>query len=242
MTKLLTLKGAGGCGKTRLAVEVARDLVGAYPEGVWLVDLAPLSEAELVPQAVAQALGVREQPGRPLLETLEDTLRSRKLLLVVDNCEHLVEAVIGLGGRPPRLLPGFAGSRDQPGDAERRGRGELGGALPYGARSPGQEEAYTPQELEAYESVRLFVQRARQRDPSFELTLSNGQAVAQVCRRLEGIPLAIELAAGRMGVLSAEQLASRLEDFLKLLTGGPDGRPPPPDLAGHAGVEPRAAW
>jgi predicted ATPase len=96
MTRLLALMGAGGCGKTRLAVEVAKDLVGAYPDGVWLVDLAPLSETELVPQAVAQVLGVREQPGRPLLESLKDTLRTKKILLVVDNCEHLLEAVVGV--------------------------------------------------------------------------------------------------------------------------------------------------
>jgi len=96
MTRLLTLTGAGGCGKTRLAVEVARDLIGSYPEGAWIVDLAPLSEAELVPQAVAQALEVREQPGQPLVETLKNALRPRKMLLVVDNCEHLVEAVVGL--------------------------------------------------------------------------------------------------------------------------------------------------
>ena len=144
MTRLLTLTGAGGCGKTRLALEVARDLVGAYPEGVWLVDLAPLSEADLVPQAVAQALGVREQPGRPLLETLEDALRSSKMLLVVDNCEHLVEAVVGFGGHPPRFLPGLAGACDQPGAAQRRGRGDLGGALPYGARFPPGRSVHAP--------------------------------------------------------------------------------------------------
>jgi hypothetical protein len=96
MTRLLTLTGAGGCGTTRLALEVARDLVGAYPDGVWLVDLAPLSEAEMVPQAVAQTLGMHEQTDRALLETLKDTLRSRKMLVVVDNCEQLVEAVVGL--------------------------------------------------------------------------------------------------------------------------------------------------
>src|SRR5215218_5792640 len=219
MTKLLTLTGAGGCGKTRLALKVASDLVEAYPDGAWLVDLAPLAEAELVPQAVAQALGVREQPGQALLETLEDSLRSSKLLLVMDNCEHLVEAVATL---VDALLDSCSGLRVLATSRETlNAAGEASGVVPS-LTLPGsrQEQAYTLQELENYESVRLFVDRARQRDPSFELISSNGQAVAQVCRRLEGIPLAIELAAGRMEVLSAEQLAMRLEDYLKLLTGG----------------------
>jgi predicted ATPase/DNA-binding SARP family transcriptional activator/DNA-binding CsgD family transcriptional regulator len=223
MTRLLTLTGAGGCGKTRLAVEVARDLVGAYPDGVWFVDLAPLSEAEMVEQAVAQALGVREQPGRALLETLEDTLHSRKMLLVVDNCEHLVEDVVGVVDTLLDSCPGLrvlATSRET-----LNATGEVNWVVPSLMVPYSRQEAYTPQELEAYESVRLFVERAHQRKPSFELTSPNGQAVAQVCRQLDGIPLAIELAAGRMGVLSAEQLASRLEDFLKLLTGGPTADP-----------------
>src|SRR5215211_3552139 len=218
MTRLLTLTGAGGCGKTRLALEVARDLVGAYPDGVWLVDLAPLTEAELVPQAVAQALEVREQPGRPLVQTLKDTLRSRKMLLVVDNCEHLVEAVVGLVDSLLDSCPGLrvlATSRETLNAA-----GEVTWVVPSLTVPYSRQEAYTPQELESYESVRLFVDRAHQRKPSFELTLRNGQAVAQVCQRLEGVPLAIELAAGRVGVLSAKQLALRLEDSLKLLTGG----------------------
>jgi predicted ATPase/DNA-binding SARP family transcriptional activator/DNA-binding CsgD family transcriptional regulator len=218
MTRLLTLTGAGGCGKTRLALKVARDLVGAYPGGAWLVDLAPLSEAELVPQAVAQALGVYEQPGRALVETLGDALRSRNSLLVVDNCEHLVEAVVDLVDALLDSCPGLrilATSREPLNSA-----GEVTWVVPSLTVPDSRQQAYTPQELEAYESVRLFEERARQRDPSFELTLPNGQAVAQVCRRLEGIPLAIELAAGRMEMLSAEQLALRLEDYLKLLTGG----------------------
>jgi predicted ATPase/DNA-binding SARP family transcriptional activator/DNA-binding CsgD family transcriptional regulator len=218
MTKLLTLTGAGGCGKTRLALKVASDLAGAYPEGVWLVDLAPLSEAELVEQAVAQALGVREQPGRALLETLKDTLRTKMTLLVVDNCEHLMEAVVGLVDALLDSCPKLrvlATSRQM-----LNVPGEVNWTVPSLTVPGSRQEAYTPGELEAYESVRLFVDRANQRDPSFESTSSNVQAVAQVCRRLDGIPLAIELAAGRMGMLSAEQLASRLEDFLKLLTGG----------------------
>jgi DNA-binding SARP family transcriptional activator len=196
MTRLLTLTGAGGCGKTRLALEVARDLVGAYPDGVWLVSLAPLSEAELVPQVVAQALGMREQPNRPLLETLEDTLRSRKMLLVLDNCEHLLEAVVRLVDELLDCCPGLrvlATSREMLNAA-----GEVNWVVPSltvaDARGPS-----TPPELEAYASARLFVERARQRDPSFVLSVSNAQAVSQVCRHLDGIPLAIELAAARMG-------------------------------------------
>jgi predicted ATPase/DNA-binding SARP family transcriptional activator len=218
MTRLLTLTGAGGSGKTRLTLKVARDLVGAYPEGVWLVDLAPLSEAELVPQAVAQAVGVREQPGRALLETLKGTLRSRKILLVVDNCEHLVEAVVGLVDAlldcclHLRIL---ATSR-----VTLNAAGEVNWVVPSLSVTDSRQEAYTPQELEAYESVRLFVARARQRVPSFVLTLRNRQAVAQICRQLDGIPLAIELAAARIGALSAQELAERLDDSLKLLTGG----------------------
>jgi non-specific serine/threonine protein kinase len=182
------------------------------------VDLAPISEADLVPQAVAQALGVREEPGRPLIQTLKDTLRSRKLLLVVDNCEHLVEAVVGLVDSLLDSCPGLrvlATSRETLNTAD-----EVNWVVPSLTVPYSRQEAYTPQELESYESVRLFVERAHQRNPSFELTLRNWRAVAQVCRRLEGVPLAIELAAGRMGVLSAEQIASRLEDSLKLLTGG----------------------
>ena len=222
MTRLLTLTGAGGCGKTRLALEVVRDLVGAYPDGVWLVELAPLSDPTLVPQTVAQALRVREQPGRPLLETLKDTLRTKKMLLVVDNCEHLVEAVTRL---VDALLTSCPSLRILATSRERlNASGEVNRVVPsltvpaltaLADRGPS-----VPQELEAYESVRLFVERARQRDPSFELTLRNEQAVAQICQRLEGIPLAIELAAGRIGVLSAEQLSKRLDDYLKLLSRG----------------------
>jgi predicted ATPase/DNA-binding SARP family transcriptional activator/DNA-binding CsgD family transcriptional regulator len=218
MTRLLTLTGVGGSGKTRLAIEVAKDLVEAYPDGAWLVELASLSQGELVPQAVARALKAREQPGRPLLETLKDALRTKTMLLVMDNCEHLIQAVVRLLDALLDSCPGLrilATSRETLNAA-----GEVNWVVPSLTVPYSRQEAYTPQELEAYESVRLFVERAYQRKPSFQLTLRNGQAVSQVCRHLEGIPLAIELASGRIGVLSAEQLASRLVDSLKLLTGG----------------------
>jgi predicted ATPase/DNA-binding CsgD family transcriptional regulator len=199
-------------------LKVARDLVGAYPDGVWLVELAPLSDPTLIAQAVAKALEVREQPGRPLLETLKDTLRAKEMLLVVDNCEHLVEAVVALVdhllGSCPSLRV-LATSRET-----LNASGEVNWVVPSLTVPDSRQEAYTPQELGAYESVTLFVERARQRDPSFLLTLRNGQSVAQICQRLDGIPLAIELAAGRIGVLSAEQLALRLDDYLKLLSRG----------------------
>jgi predicted ATPase/DNA-binding SARP family transcriptional activator len=225
MTRLLTLTGAGSSGKTRLALEAARDLVSIYPEGVWLVELASLSEPELVQQAVAQALGVREQPNRPLLQTLKVALRAKKMLMIMDNCEHLQGAVVRLVDALLGSCPGLrvlATSRETLNTA-----GEVAWVVPsLTVPVSRQEEAYTPEELEAYESVRLFVERARQRDPYFALTPRNTPAVAQICRRLEGIPLAIELAAARMGVLSAEQLASRLEDSLKLLNrGGPTAEP-----------------
>ena len=217
MTRLLTLTGVGGSGKTRLAFEVASDLAVAYPDGAWLVELAALSEVELVPQAVAQALEVREQPGRPLTETLEDNLRARKMLLVIDNCEHLIEAVVCLVDALLDSCPGLrvlATSRETLGAA-----GEVAWVVPS-LTVPDPGHPSTAEKLEGYEAVRLFIERARQRDTSFVLTPRNGPAVAQVCRRLEGIPLAIELAAARIGVLSVERIAERLNDSLRLLTAG----------------------
>jgi len=217
MTRLLTLTGVGGSGKTRLALKVASDLAGAYPDGAWLVELAALSEGELVPQAAAKAVGVREQPGRSLTETLEDALRARKMLLVVDNCEHLIEAVVRLVDALLDSCPGLrvlATSRETLSAA-----GEVVWVVPS-LTVPDSRQAQAAGKLEGYESVRLFIERASQRDPSFVFTPRNGPAVAQVCRRLEGIPLAIELAAARIGVLSVERVADRLDDSLRLLTAG----------------------
>jgi DNA-binding SARP family transcriptional activator len=217
MTRLLTLTGTGGCGKTRLALEVARDLVGAYPGGVWLVELAPLSEDALVPQAVAGALGVREQPGRSPEDALADHLKSRDLLLILDNCEHFVDATARLTDALLRACPKLrvlATSREPLGVS-----GEMVWTVPP-LSLPDADAQPTAERLMQTEAVRLFVERARSRLPRFELNEENAAAVAAVCRKLDGIPLAIELAAARIGALAVEQVVQRLENSLGLLTGG----------------------
>jgi predicted ATPase/DNA-binding SARP family transcriptional activator/DNA-binding CsgD family transcriptional regulator len=217
MTRLLSLTGAGGSGKTRLALEVARDLVGAYSEGVWLVGLAGLTEGALIPQAVAAALGVPEQPGRPLTDTLVDGLRSKEMLLVLDNCEHLIDAAARLLDELldscPRLRV-LATSREPLGVA-----GEVRWPI-HTLSVPDPQHSSTVGELEGYESARLFVERASDKRPDFALTPDNAEGVAQICRRLDGIPLAMELAAARVGMLSVEQICQRLNESLKLLVGG----------------------
>ena len=216
MTRLLTLTGAGGCGKTRLALAVARDLVGAYPDGAWLVELAPLSEGTLVPQATAKALGVREQPGRPLEATLADHLGDKEMLLMLDKCEHLVDAATRLAddmlSRCPRLRV-LATSREA-----LRTSGEAVRRVPsLSLPEPGEE---TVEGLARSEAARLFLERVRSRAPGFDLTERNARTVAQICRRLDGVLLAIELAAARAGTLSVRQIAERLDDSLGLLKGG----------------------
>jgi non-specific serine/threonine protein kinase len=217
MTGLLTLTGTGGCGKTRLALEVARDLVGAYPDGVWLTELAGFSEGALVPQALAATLGVREQPGRSLLDTLLVSLGDDEMLLILDNCEHLIGAVArlvdALLDSCPRLRV-VVTSREPLGVT-----GELTWLVPS-LSAPGTQQSPTMEELEGYEAALLFADRASKRHPGFELAPENAQVVAQVCARLEGIPLAIELAAARIGMLSVEQISERLWHSLNLLTRG----------------------
>jgi predicted ATPase/DNA-binding SARP family transcriptional activator/DNA-binding CsgD family transcriptional regulator len=217
MTRLLTLTGTGGVGKTRLALEVARDVTSAYPAGVWLVELAPLSDPDLLPQAVAAALGIREEQGRSLVATLVKELWAGEILLVLDNCEHLVDACARLADTLLSSCPGLrvlATSREPLG---------ITGEVRWPVRSlsmpdPGDQRAV--EHLVGYESVRLFVDRARTRLPGFELTSANSGPVVKICRKLDGIPLAIELATARMTVLAIEQVAARLDDALQLLTGG----------------------
>jgi predicted ATPase/DNA-binding SARP family transcriptional activator/DNA-binding CsgD family transcriptional regulator len=228
MTRLLTLTGAGGSGKTRLSLEVAHDLVGSYPAGVWFVELAPLSESSLVPQEVAGALGVQERPGVALADTLADALRYKELLLVLDNCEHVAEGaaelVDALLAACPRLKV-LATSREP-----LYVSGEVNWAVSPLSLPPESEGrsngTSTTRGLMRYEAIKLFVERARQRLPSFELTPQNAGAVASVCGKLDGIPLAIELATARMGVLAVEQVAQRLDVSLDVLKGAGRGAVP----------------
>jgi non-specific serine/threonine protein kinase len=221
-TRLLTLTGAGGVGKTRLALAVAARLLEEEPEAVRLVELASLADPALVPGAVAQALGLREEVARPILDTLTDALRGRHLLLVLDNCERLAAACAALTGILLRACPELrilATSRAALGlSGERRYR-----VPPLSAPEP---HRLPPLELVgSYEAVRLFVARAQERQDDFALTEGNARAVAQVCARLDGIPLAIELAAARVGVLPVQEILTRLDARFRLLTGGPRDAP-----------------
>jgi predicted ATPase/DNA-binding SARP family transcriptional activator/DNA-binding CsgD family transcriptional regulator len=223
ITRILTLTGTCGSGKTRLALEVAKDLVGAYPDGVWLTELATLSEGVLVQQAVAAAVGVREQTGRPLIATLVNALRKKKMLLILDNCEHLIDAAahlvdILLSSCPH--LQVLATSREALGLA-----GEVKWPVPP-LSLPDPLHPPVPESLAGLESARLFLERARYHHPGFVLTARHVGVVTDICRQLDGIPLAIELAAARAGMLSVEQIAERLKNSLALLTGG--GRTVPP--------------
>jgi predicted ATPase/DNA-binding SARP family transcriptional activator len=286
--RLVTLTGAGGCGKTRLALQVgawgaeggasthgvaARPAAGvdrwealrpaprsgqgaptegecesgpgpgaallpAFPNGIWLVELAPLADPALVPGSVAAALGVRETPGQPLTQTLIEYLKPRQLLLLLDNCEHLIEACARLAAALLRSCPELrilATSREPLAVMGERAYRVPSLSVPgvqagsthcvgtpsgVGEDSPERLNARTPERLNQYEAIRLFCERATAVVPAFALTAENAAAVAQVCRRLDGIPLAIELAAARLKALPVETIAARLDDLFRLLTGG----------------------
>jgi len=216
-SRLLMLAGPGGCGKTRLALEVASRMHDRFPDGAWTVELASVAEPSLVPYTVAAALGVQEQPGQPLMSLVTKYLRSKDTLLVLDNCEHLLEPAAELSENILRTCPQvriLATSRE-PMNLE----GEVTWRVP-GMALPDLRMAKRDQRIKDSDAVALFVDRARLADPGFSLSDANASVVAQICLRLDGIPLAIELAATRVRVLRVEQILERLEQRFRLLTGG----------------------
>ncbi len=231
--RLLTLTGAGGVGKTRLALRVAEELQGNYQQGAWLVELAALSDPELVPQTMAAVFDLRPERDRPILTVLVDALCSRNLLLVLDNCEHLVAACARLANS---LLLGcpdlhiLATSRESLGiEAERT---YLVPSLSF----PETSEKLSPEDLTKYDAIDLFTRRARVALPDFELDEANAAAVTGICRHLDGIPLALELAAARLRAMEVEQIASQLEYRFHLLSGG-DRTAPPRLQTMHASID-----
>jgi predicted ATPase len=234
--RLVTVTGPGGAGKTRLVREVAAEAVGAggpgFPGGVWWVELAPVPAGAEVAPAVAAVLGVRAAPGRDVVEAITEALRGtvghpRRTLLVLDNCEHVVESAAAFAERLLRAAPALtvlATSREA-----LAVEGEKAWVLPPlasppavgGAARPGAPaRAGTAQTLLGYEAVRLFVERARAVTPAFALTDANAPAVAAITARLDGLPLALELAAASVGALGVDQVAARLDDVFALLTRG----------------------
>jgi non-specific serine/threonine protein kinase len=226
-TNLLTLTGSGGTGKTRLSLQVAADVLEDYPDGVRLVELAALTDPALVPQTVATALGIREAPNEPMTTTLVTTLKAKQMLLVLDNCEHLLDASANLVDVLLKSCPKLrvlASSREALG---------IGGESAYRVPSltvpppplsspleKGGARGVTPHSLSEYESVRLFIERAVAANTAFAVTSKNALSLASVCHHLDGIPLAIELAAARVRAMPVDEIEARLDSRFRLLTGG----------------------
>ncbi len=214
--RLVTLTGSGGIGKTRLAIQIARACLPEYRHGVWLVELAPLADPDLVPGAVVGVFGLQASADRPALTVLSDYLREKNVLLVLDNCEHVIDACAQLTEQLLRHCPGLrilASSREALG---------VGGEMPVRVPSlslPPADGAGSAAVAQS-EAVCMFVERAATALPGFELNASNAPAITQVCRRLDGVALAIELAAARVKMFKVEQIAARLDDAFRILTGG----------------------
>ena len=214
--RLVTLIGPGGTGKTRLSLQVAHELFEHYPDGIWFVELAPILDPLLVPRTTAIAVGLRDEPQRPVIDMLCDYLREKELLIVLDNCEHLVSACAQMADQIMRAAPNvriLASSREALGIA-----GEATYRVP--SLDLPELDLISVESLTEHEATRLFIARAASALSTFSATNDNASSIAQICRRLDGIPLAIELAAAKVRVLSVDQLAKRLDDRFRLLTGG----------------------
>ena len=213
--RVLTLTGVGGVGKTRLALQVAAEHLPRYPDGAWLVELGPIGDADAVVEVVAAALGIQQHQGRSLGESVIEALRTKQLLIVLDNCEHLLDAAADLVDEVVRSCPGvqvLATSRealDVPGERAKRLR-----SLPLPGASASTDD------LALNEAVRLFVERAQEVRSGFALDDATAPAVVQICRRLDGIPLALELAAARVASMQPADISARLDERFRLLTGG----------------------
>lgn len=215
-SRLLTVAGPGGAGKTRMVIQMAEGVLDSFPDGAWFLDLAPLSKFAPLSQYVMNVLGIREEAGFLPVQTLMDTLRNKTLLLVFDNCEHLLPEMAQFVETILRGAPGvqiLATSREKLGAS-----GEVVWRIPS-LSSPDTKKNLDPENLMQYEAVKLFVERATAVRPEFIISKENAGAVAQICAHLDGIPLAIELAAARIRVLSVEEILARLADRFRLLVG-----------------------
>ncbi|HLO17204.1 MAG TPA: adenylate/guanylate cyclase domain-containing protein, partial [Anaerolineales bacterium] len=211
--RLLTFIGPGGTGKTRLSLQLAADQLSEFKDGVWFVELAPLADPAFIISTIAAVLDLHEVQGISLLSIVIDYLRAKQLLFILDNCEHLIEAIAQIADQLLHACPQLkiiASSREALG---------IAGETVYRVPSLSLPDLSAKPLLD-YESTRLFVERAAKAEPRFHLTDHNASSIAQICRRLDGIPLAIELAAARVKLFTPEQIAERLDDRFKLLTGG----------------------
>jgi predicted ATPase len=221
-TRMLTFIGPGGTGKTRLSLQLADEQLDQFKDGVWFIELAPIMDSAYMISAVASTFGLREVQGVPLLNIVMDYLRGKQLLVVLDNCEHLVEACAKLANQLLHECPKLkiiASSREALGISGETVYRVPSLSMPAPGGIPAAGDSGLSKILE-YESTRLFVERATKAEPRFHLTEDNASFVAQICSRLDGIPLAIELAAARVKLFSPQQIAERLDDRFKLLTGG----------------------
>jgi len=214
-SRLVTITGEGGCGKTRISLQIAKEYLDKFLDGVWFVDLSPLEDPELLPQEVANALSITEEPGKPIVSTIKEQIREKKCMLLLDNCEHLVDATADLA---QQLL---SGSPDIKVLATSREALKISGEVLWRVPSlslPEEEDQENLERLKHSEAIQLFVDRARNSKPGFQLDEQNGSIISKICRQLDGIPLAIEMAAARIRHMNAKMILERINDRFLLLS------------------------